>query len=111
MIVDQNGKIIANATKPTVIFNKESDYNTWYNSHKTDADAGKYSIVKNYENVRLHIKGSSNNNSPSSVFNSEEKIDGHLYFYRYTPGGLTPNEDRLYIYIKDYGGFKQISFN
>lgn len=117
MIVDQNGKIIANVVKPTVLFTSVSDYNTWKNNLKNGLTENDFVIIKQYNETTTEAKvrkAESTSSDPANVWKSSERRYGDLYMLTtYHEQGMTGQKiyDSTKLFAYTASGFKEFKYN
>lgn len=96
MLINKDGKIIANASQPTVIFETVEEYNDWYaklplkptsTQAEIDKILSRFVIIKKYETVEIEgmvifCTTEADMKGTTGATETHEKIDGALYVVR-----------------------------
>lgn len=56
MIIDKNGKLIANVAQPVIIFDSEEDYNTWKDKLPDEEAEDNFTVIKKFAALEYNVE-------------------------------------------------------
>lgn len=126
MLVNKEGKIIANASQPTVIFNTEAEYTAWTNSLPVSETLPlekileRFVVIKKYETVEaagmvIFCDTEADMKGEAGATKTHKKIDGALYvvrannkIFRYSNTGTESTPVDVWTLVGGAGGAKLV---